>query len=241
MRQIILIFIFSAISFASFGSQKIYVVSVGVADYPGTKNDLSLTVNDAKVIKWLYDTNKKAETVLLTNSSATRNNVLYQMNKLFSKASKGDMIVLFFSGHGYQGGFYDSSNGKISYSDIKKIMAKSPAKNKMIFADACYSGDFREAKQSGANPLTAKDINVLLFLSSRSNETSIERRSMDNGFFTTYLQKALRGNADANRDRTVTAKELYNYVSKGVVDISSGRQHPVMWGNFKDSMPVIEW
>ena len=51
--------------------------------------------------------------------------------------------------------------------------------------------------------------NVMLFLSSRDNETSIERKDMKNGFFTTCLVSALRGKADSNRDRTISAKELF--------------------------------
>ena len=81
----------------------------------------------------------------------------------------------------------------------------------------------------------------MLFLSSRSNETSIARRDMQNGFFTTYLQKGLRGGADVNRDRIITAKELFNYVHENVVKISKGKQHPVMWGKFSDNMPVRVW
>ena len=81
----------------------------------------------------------------------------------------------------------------------------------------------------------------MLFLSSRSDETSIERRDMQNGFFTTYLQKGLRGAADVNKDRIITARELFNYVQKNVVSISNDRQHPVMWGKFSDNMPVMKW
>lgn len=242
MKRLILLSLMIVISLGSVYAQKIYVVSVGVSDYPGTQNDLKLTVNDAKTIKWVYDKNKKAETVLLTNTQATKNNVIYQLNKLFSKATTNDIVLFYFSGHGYPGGFVGYNNDRITYRDIKDVFAKCKSKNKMIFADACFSGKFRESSNyTYSSSYTPADLNVLLFLSSRSNETSIERRGMDNGFFTTYLQKALRGNADVNRDRKITAKELYNFVSDGVVKLSNGKQHPVMWGKFNDSMPVIVW
>ena len=112
----------------------------------------------------------------------------------------------------------------------------------MIFADACFSGKIRTNSSSSQSELSdAKKANVMLFLSSRSDETSIERRDMDNGFFTTYLQKGLRGGADTNKDRIITAKELFNYVHTNVVKISNGKQHPVMWGKFSDNMPVMSW
>ena len=64
---------------------------------------------------------------------------------------------------------------------------------------------------------------------------------MQNGYFTEYLKKGLRGNADVNKDRTITAKELFDFVHNGVSKISSEKQHPVMWGNFDDNMPVMKW
>ena len=64
---------------------------------------------------------------------------------------------------------------------------------------------------------------------------------MQNGFFTTCLQRGLRGGADANRDKIITAKELFLFVSKGVKELSDDKQHPVMWGKFDDTMPVIAW
>lgn len=81
----------------------------------------------------------------------------------------------------------------------------------------------------------------MLFLSSRNEETSMERPDMQNGFFTTYLQKGLRGSADMNRDRIITSRELFKYVSKNVIDISNGKQHPVMWGKFSNNMVVMKW
>ena len=78
-------------------------------------------------------------------------------------------------------------------------------------------------------------------MSSRGNETSFERPDMSNGFFTTCLQRALRGGADQNRDSIITAKELFQFVSPRVTQLSDGAQHPVMWGKFDDDMPVMVW
>ena len=64
---------------------------------------------------------------------------------------------------------------------------------------------------------------------------------MNKGFFTSCLQNGLRGRADANGDRIITAKELFDYVSKGVKRLSGDKQHPVMWGRFSDEMVVMKW
>lgn len=219
---------------------KVYLVSVGISDYPGTENDLSLPVNDAKTISWLYDRNTDVVCRQLLDRQATVANILSALRTTFAKAGADDIVVFFFSGHGYPGGFmaYDDA---LTYARVRKAMAGSRSKNKMIFADACYAGKMRTQGRDDSGVSAARKANVMLFLSSRSGETSIERSDMRNGFFTTYLQKGLRGGADANRDRTITAKELFNYVHRGVVDLSGGKQHPVMWGRFSDNMPVMRW
>lgn len=220
---------------------KVYLVSVGITDYPGTNMDLTLPAKDAQTITWIYSKNVKMQYCQLLNKEATKDKIIAAMNKVYSMAGPNDIIVFFYSGHGYPGGFcaYD---GDLNYKAIRSSMSKSKCKNKMIFADACFSGKIRTNSSSSQSELSdAKKANVMLFLSSRSDETSIERRDMDNGFFTTYLQKGLRGGADTNKDRIITAKELFNYVHTNVVKISNGKQHPVMWGKFSDNMPVMSW
>ena len=220
---------------------KTYLVSVGIADYPGTNNDLALPTRDATTITALYSRNSQVTYKQLLNAQASRKNILSALRTVFAQAGSNDIVVFFFSGHGYEGGLV-AYDGLLSYTEVRKAMAKSKSRNKMIFADACFSGQFRqEASSSSQTTSSYKKANVMLFLSSRSNETSIESPGMSNGFFTTYLQKGLRGNADANRDRVITARELFNFVQQGVVSLSHGRQHPVMWGNFSDNMPVMRW
>ncbi|MCF0196014.1 MAG: caspase family protein [Bacteroidaceae bacterium] len=216
-----------------------YLVAVGVSDYPGTANDLSLPANDAATIQFIYDKNSNAETVLLTNGKATKSAVLEALRTLFAKAKEDDIIIFFFSGHGTKGAFcaYDTL---IKYSEIRSILAASKAGSKMIFADACFSGKMRGARKHSPGQ-AFRNHNIMLFLSSRDSETSIERRDMKNGFFTSCLQRGLRGGADANRDRIITAKELFSYVSTGVKNLSGDRQHPVMWGKFSDNMTVMKW
>lgn len=220
---------------------KVYLVSVGITDYPGTSMDLTLPAKDAETITWLYSKNTSVEYSLLLNEQATMQNITSSICRTFAKANLDDIVVLFFSGHGYPGGFV-AYDGQLTYTQVRRAMTTGKCKNKMIFADACFSGKIRtNGRSSQSSVQAAKKANVMLFLSSRSNETSIERRGMQNGFFTTYLQKGLRGGADVNRDRVITAKELYDYVHKGVINISHDKQHPVMWGKFSDNMPVMTW
>lgn len=217
---------------------KTYMVSVGVADYPGTKNDLRLSGQDAVTMKELYEKNGNADVVILLNENAKLEEVAMQMKIQFGKASDDDTIILFFSGHGVSGGFV-CYNQVMYFNTIYKIMASSRAKHKMVFADTCYSGKARKAgKKQGR---IKKDSEIMFFLSSRANEKSMENEKWKNGFFTAYLERGLRGGADINFDHTITAYELFKFVSDGVKDVSQDRQHPVMWGSFDHDMPVMTW
>ncbi|MBQ9584124.1 MAG: caspase family protein [Bacteroidales bacterium] len=218
-------------------AQNIYLLSVGVADYPGDRNDLVLPAEDAKAIYELFKKNGKVTASLLTDSKATRKAIVASAESLFQKAEKDDIVIFFFSGHGERRGFcaYD---GILKYSSIRRVFSKCKAANKMIFADSCLSGALREvSKDHYRDP----NNNIMLFLSSRSNELSNEAIYMKNGYFTTCLLRALRGGADTDRDRIITAKELFVSVSKSVTTLSKDSQHPVMWGNFDDNMPVMVW
>lgn len=223
---------------------RVYLVSVGIADYSGyptETKDLRLPAKDAQTIVDLYSANSSVDYALLVNKKATKSRILKAIKKVFNKAGENDIVVFFFSGHGYAGGFcaYD---GYLTYGDVRKAMSKSKCKNKMMFVDACRAGGMRvESSSSQSDVTAAKQANVMLFLSSRNNEISIERAGMKNGFFTTYLQLGLRGHADADNNRIITARELFNYVHREVSQISKGKQHPVMWGSFSDNMPVMQW
>ena len=243
MKRILLSVLFlCSIIFPACSKTEIYVVAVGISDYKNI-SDLRLPEQDAKDIAKLYKTKTK-HVILLTGRYATKARILQSLRDQFARADEDDMIVFSFSGHGYQGGVcpYDISrdvSSGITYKEIRSILKQSRAQRKMIFADACFSGGIRGGSSS-AN-IYDKDSDVLLFLSSRSGETSIESGMMKNGFFTAYLLRGLRGGADVDRNRVITAKELFNFVHKGVVEMSEGLQHPVMWGRFNDNMVLMDW
>ena len=217
---------------------KTYVMIAGVSKYPGNVKNLWFDANDAKVMKNLYVANGNSYVITLTDSLATPQRVLKGLKQAFSKAKKEDAIVFFFAGHGYPGGFM-CYGGTISYEEIINIMKKSKARNKMVFADACYSG---KARYSNERTQKKYNQNIMFFLSSRSNEFSWQLSTMKNSFFTAYLERGMRGAADSNRDKKVSAHELYEYVHTRVVERADTlNQHPVMWGNFDDNMTIIDW
>lgn len=231
-------------SMCFYTNARTYLVAVGVSDYsgfPSEVNNLRLPTKDAETIVDLYTKNASVDYSLLLNEKATKDRIIRAIKKVFNQADENDIVVFFFSGHGYPGGFcaYD---GNIGYDEVRQAMAESKSKTKMMFVDACRSGGMRVDEATAQSAISsAQKANVMLFLSSRNNEDSAERSYMKNGVFTTFLQRGLRGNADANRNRIITAKELFDFVHAGVSRNTGGAQHPVMWGNFSDNMVVMRW
>ena len=62
-----------------------------------------------------------------------------------------------------------------------------------------------------------------------------------NADFTQYLIKGLKGAADTDSDRIITAKEIFTYVSAKVSEQTRKKQNPVMWGKFNDNMHILNW
>lgn len=215
---------------------KTYLVCAGVADYPGTKNDLRVSDNDAQTIAKVFSAAQHASVNMLLNKDVTQTALLSTMQSLFANADSNDAVILYFSGHGTPGALacYD---GLLTYQRIFNILKGCKASRKMIIVDACFSGRMRKGSQQSTGYSTQ---NVMLFLSSRTQEPSRETQ-FKNSLFTIFLERGLRGGADKNKDRQITARELFDFVHQGVIEGSGGKQHPVMWGKFDNNMTIVNW
>ena len=215
---------------------KVYLVSVGIADYPGKENDLRISDNDAKTIAKVFQATKDASVNVLVNEAATQSALLSTMHTTFEDADYNDAVILYFSGHGTPGALV-CHDGLLTYQHIFKMLKGCKATRKIIIADACYAGKMRTTRQQSDS---YNSQNVMLFLSSRTNEPSQETQ-YKNSLFTIFLERGLRGGADKDKNRQITARELFDFVHKGVIEASGNKQHPVMWGKFDNDMTVIKW
>ena len=215
---------------------KVYLVSVGIADYPGKENDLRISDNDAKTIAKVFQATKDASVNVLVNEAATQSALLSTMHTTFEDADYNDAVILYFSGHGTPGALV-CHDGLLTYQHIFKMLKGCKATRKIIIADACYAGKMRTTRQQTDS---YNNQNVMLFLSSRTNEPSQETQ-YKNSLFTIFLERGLRGGADKDKNRQITARELFDFVHKGVIEASGNKQHPVMWGKFDNDMTVIKW
>lgn len=225
-------------------AQTTYVVAVGLSNYkyPNLAPSLPCSVGDAKAISHFFHDYNGSKVFMLLNENATRDHILRVLKAQFAKSTVNDEIIFAFSGHGVQGGLtsYDikDASGVISYNEIQSIMKASKARRKIIFAMACYSGGLT-LKNGNAYKRNTEKTSVMLYTSSRSSEVSWEQKDMYNSYFFKRILEAFRGAADRNRDRKITARELFNYVYPKVIGDTDGLQHPQMWGKFDDSMVVV--
>jgi hypothetical protein len=189
---------------------------------------------------------------VLIDEDATRLNILNAMRQTLLRADENDVIVFYFSGHGLEGSFlpidYDGFNNKVLHSEVRAIMEESKAKHKICFADACHSGSllaFKGQQQSVQNILqnyysafNESSGGLALFMSSKSEEFSLEDQGLRSGVFSHFLIKGLKGEADADKNKIVTIKELSDYVTKNVMKYTANAQTPMLSGKHDENMPV---
>jgi hypothetical protein len=206
---------------------KIYAVVVGVSSYKdSTIPNLKYADKDATAFyQFLRSANAgsvpEEDVVLLTNSKATRSNIIRALVDKVTRATKEDLVIFYFSGHGKSGEFenvgyllnYDTENDNeaataISMDEIKNKIDRSAAKMKISYIDACHAGLFRNQGAKGDANDNAEIIKAYTqglansgdgnaaFLASSARQQSLEDEKLGHGIFTYYLVKGLQGEAD---------------------------------------------
>ena len=247
MNKVNYFFIIFCVMCLNVHAQEIFVVSVGIADYKEI-NDLRFTENDVATFNQIIGNHTNNITTLV-GSQATHANVIRTIRKVFSEARSDDAVIFFFSGHGYEGGFccYDmranSFIGGISYKEMQILFRNCRAGRKMVFADACFSGGLSR-QRTQLTVQAVQNSEVMYFLSSKFDETSLELPDGPNGLFTYCLAHGLLGESDVNGDRMITTQEIYDYVYGNVVSYTKQiphNQHPMIWGKYDEKMCVLNW
>ena len=125
--------------------------------------------------------------------------------------------------------------------EIARILRRIRAERIIFIADSCYSGGAggrtilapgRRANLSDAflDRIVQSGKGRIILSSSNANEVSQESDELRHGYFTYYLLKGLKGEADLDRDRLIDIDEIYRYLNKWVPEQTKGAQHPVKKG-----------
>jgi uncharacterized caspase-like protein len=249
--------------------KNIWAVVVGVDSYPKAP-PLKYAVEDAKAFqRYLMEQNKiPAENVtLLLNEDATLGKLRSVLGThLKNKASKEDMVILYFAGHGaterdvmspdgdglekyllpYDADPKDLYASALPMREVSHIFQRIRAERLIFLVDACYSGASggRTISSSGYRATISDAFleritsgrGTIILTASGPNEVSAESDEYGHGVFTHFLLQGLQGDADSDRDGIITVDETFAYVSRHVPQATGQEQHPMKKGQVEGTL-----
>ncbi len=188
--------------------------------------------------------NFKAENVhRLIGPKATLANVKKELEEWLPSVTRDDdRVLIYFAGHGFvsAGGIpylapYDVRRDRIATTAYPMetlgsvLGTRIHGKWKVLLTDACHSGAISaESIETINRRLVDLSRSIFVLSASRAREQSYEDPSWGggHGVFTYFVERALGGAADENRDGSVTADELAEYVRTNVRRETGGKQNP---------------
>ncbi|MBN2302468.1 MAG: caspase family protein, partial [Lentisphaerae bacterium] len=222
-----------------------WAVIVGIAEYKyaGTGDLTNLIFADDDALSFartlLNQGWRSSHIKLLVNSEATQRNIMIALESWLTKASSEDLIVLFWSGHGFpdpedQEKVYfachdtDVTIPATGYrmDKVRASLEEKKSKNVVVVADTCHAGKILTRGNKGVSiishvdKLRREDLipkGWIFMVSADTDRQAIEHSSWSNGAFTKCLLDALAGKADGYesmgaRDGIITMNELRAYV-----------------------------
>lgn len=144
-----------------------------------------------------------------------------------------EVALFYYSGHGYIddiGGYLvttecEMGEDGLSLGELMTIVNNSPAKNKIVMLDSCYSGIAGKNSESEAFSRIAEGVTILTSCSEK--QYAIEENG--NGVFTSLLIDALYGGA-SNLLGEVTPGSVYAHIDQS---LGPWDQRPVFKTNVK--------
>lgn len=190
----------------------------------------------------------------LEDEKATVGAVRAELTSFLSKAGPDDLIFIYLAGHG-DADYYapqnlyfilhdtrvaDMPSTALPMTELQEVLDRQVrAQRVVVFIDTCHSAGLSGEKPSAARGLENNLINLYasklfrdtgraVITASDVNEKSYEspRWGGGHGVFTWSLLEGLRGAADVDADRFVTAGELFGYVSGRVRELTDFKQNP---------------
>jgi|GEM_PF-3675176 len=193
--------------------------------------------------------------VLLTDAATTPENrptytsIKRRIKQVCEFSTPKDSLVIYFAGHGTsidgegylipQDGDEKDRENSISLTKLQQQMQNSKAGRKLLVLDACHSGSATRGVSGIAPSLKTAGVHVMA--SCAENELSHPDPDSNHGIFTRYLLEGVGGKADADKNSSVTQKELFEYVQKSLVEwgLKTGKtQCPQMLSPTTDDITI---
>ncbi len=226
------------------------VLAIGVSNYHESSWRLDYAASDAAAFSRALEAQEgglyeSVRATALTDEQASRAEVVAALERLSHELDSSDILAVYFAGHMVRDSagdhFFatvDSDPDSLAETALSArrlaAMIGDTKATALAFIDACHAGAMGEAYQRtlriASQELASKapERIAALFLSSRNDERSQERRSLQSGVFTHALLKGLQGAADYTGEGKITVAMLDLYVSQHVPILSGGGQTPIV-------------
>jgi hypothetical protein len=204
------------------GGTHVWVVSVGISDYPGSANDLPECANDArKIVEALHNQGLSTpeREFLLVDADATVSRIHQAIANVARQIQPNDTFVFFYSGHGGQATAHTTDPDELDgvdeyifvydgqFMDDDMATSIDAVHALTLFSlDSCFAGGF------------SKDVvhrpGVIGMFSSEEDVTSgVASQFQAGGYLSHFLRLGIQGGADSDPDDTVTTVgELTHYM-----------------------------
>ena len=233
-----------------------FALLVGVTGY-SEMNGLSCCVNDVRVIREQFlKLGFQASDIYSLESgddpkkTPTKENIRKRLDQILKKVHPGDVLFFVFAGHGaenHKGAYIcpisadpeDLEGTCIPVSEIMEKMDQSKARFKCLVVDACRDNPFY-SRTTGVTSLRHIDDppeGMVVFQSCKLDEFSREDPDLGLSLFTASFVDALSGNADSNKDGTLTLSEVWTYTTDQTINRAQAHnatQSPYLGGQIPD-------
>ena len=202
------------------GGQRVFAVMVGIADYQGEGNDLTLTDEDATKLEQTLRSQGllNPASVTLTNAEGTLAGVRRAFASVAAQAGPDDVFLFFYSGHGGQERGQTNAtepdgmdetltlyDGDLTDDELGRLFATVRARVSLAVLDSCFSGGFERDVVSRPG--------VMGIFSSEEDLTSLVAGKFEaGGYIAHFIRSAFDGQGDTNGDSVLAAGELAAYL-----------------------------
>jgi hypothetical protein len=244
------------VEYEDFYSRQVAVV-VGIDQYASWPTLTGATSDARRMAEYLRSSGFD-QVIEIYDGEATRQRLLQVLgNELGEHVDPDSLALIYFAGHGQtetlpggsKRGYLipvdaddDVFASGISMETVRDLSNRMTAKHVLYAIDACYSGLALTRgiaipqKTSGYLSKVTQMRAVQILAAGSEGEQAVEVGGQ--GLFTTYLLRALQGEADLDGDGAVTAREIANYVRPQVTVASDARQTP-QFGTIEGAGEVV--
>ena len=148
----------------------LYLVTIGTSKYKDERFNLEYAAKDAQDVANLFKEDKYFDKVIiktLTNEQVTKESIA-KLKNFFNQASRNDQVIVFVAGHGVLDAnldYYLASNDMdfnypdkrgISYEELENVLDGIKPLKKILFVDACHSGEIDKEEMKLAEAANTK-------------------------------------------------------------------------------------